>query len=111
MNFFQALSSYFRNAFNFKGRASRSEFWYASLAYFIVGITTLFILPNDTGIHVARILQLIFFIPNLSLAVRRIHDTNHSGWWYLVPFFSFYLMFVEGDPFDNKFGDNPLDTY
>ena len=53
MNFPNAIQSFLNNYFNFKGRASRSEFWYAYLFLFIIGIIAgvadAILFPNDLG--------------------------------------------------------------
>ena len=56
----------------------------------------------------------VLFIPGITVAVRRLHDTGRTGWWLLlsfVPFFGpiilliFYL--IDSDPGDNEYGPNP----
>ena len=47
------------------------------------------------------------FIPSIAVAVRRIHDSGKSGWFYLVPFYNLYLLIKEGDLGLNKYGSNP----
>lgn len=44
------------------------------------------------------------FIPQLAVAIRRIHDTDRSGWFYLVPFYNIVLLFLKGTPGENRFG-------
>ena len=63
-----------KNCFNFKGRASRAEFWFWNL--FII-ILDQFI-DSLTGIP-TWIFSLISFIPILSVSVRRLHDVNFRG--------------------------------
>jgi len=53
-------------------------------------------------------------IPSLAKLVRRLHDTNHSGWWVLisaVPFIGPLILFIytvkDGDPGENSFGPDP----
>lgn len=53
-------------------------------------------------------------IPTLAKLVRRLHDTNHSGWWFLfgmVPLigalYLFFLTVKEGDPGENRYGPDP----
>lgn len=50
------------------------------------------------------------------LAIRRLHDLNHSGWWIILPIiipisyipFILYLACIKGTPYSNKYGANPL---
>ncbi|HHB81462.1 MAG TPA: DUF805 domain-containing protein, partial [Aliiroseovarius sp.] len=59
--------------------------------------------------------MLATFLPNISVMVRRLHDTDRSGWWYwivLVPLIGFILLIVwfasKGTTGDNRFGPDPL---
>lgn len=64
----------------FKGRASRSEYWWFTLFYFLSGVVA-GIIP------ILLIFWLIgLLVPALAVAVRRLHDTGRSGWWYLISF-------------------------
>lgn len=78
MGFGQAIGAYFSNYFNFSGRASRSEFWWAILFNFLVGLVVSLI-P-----FVNMLWSLATFFPSISLATRRLHDTNRSGWLQLL---------------------------
>jgi uncharacterized membrane protein YhaH (DUF805 family) len=53
-------------------------------------------------------------IPSLSSLIRRLHDTNRSGWWVLIsmlpvvgPFILFAITVTDSDPGENRFGPNP----
>lgn len=74
----QAISAYFTNYFNFSGRASRSEFWWAILFNFLVGLVVSLIPIINV------VWSLATFFPSISLATRRLHDTNRSGWLQLL---------------------------
>lgn len=78
MGFVQAVSAFFSNYFNFSGRASRSEFWWAILFMFIVSILVSFIPLLDVAWTLGS------FFPSISLATRRLHDINRSGWFQLL---------------------------
>ena len=106
--------------FNFRDRASRSEYWYFHLIFSIVSIP-LFIYEdssNDTHLiysGISGVLVLIFFIPALSVSVRRLHDINKSGWFVLIsaiPFIGWLILAVmlldKGTLGKNKFGKYPL---
>ena len=80
----------------FTGRAPRAEYWWYALGILIV-LIVLMIVDGMLGLNgmffgVYGPLALLFgvatFVPNISAVVRRLHDTNRSGWWillYLVP--------------------------
>jgi uncharacterized membrane protein YhaH (DUF805 family) len=85
MGFGQAISSAFANYFNFKSRASRSEYWYYALFLLIAGLATLLIDfaifgPRDIG-PVNAIFTLATIFPSLAVSVRRLHDIGRR----LVP--------------------------
>ena len=71
-----AIKLFFVNYFNFSGRASRAEFWWAYLALTLIGIVPL------VGIFI----QLVSFIGLISLTSRRLQDVGFSGWYQLVPY-------------------------
>lgn len=104
----ESLASVFdSNFFSFKGRASRAEFWWFVL------FTNLVVLVAFLISAVLGAIVVFGFMPlYLSVACRRFHDINMSGWWniLLVCFSPFALLFIlKGDEGSNRFGDNPLD--
>jgi uncharacterized membrane protein YhaH (DUF805 family) len=90
MGFGEAVSSCFSKYANFSGRAPRSEYWwwvlFVILVSFGVGLISGFLEVASgnkaIGNLVIGLLDLFFLLPNLSVAVRRLHDLNRSGWWY-----------------------------
>lgn len=78
MEFVEAVKAFFANFLDFSGRASRSEFWWAILFCFVVGIVASFLPFLD------MIWTLIAFVPSISLSARRLHDINRSGWLQLL---------------------------
>tara|TARA_B100000767_G_scaffold250496_1_gene252778 strand:+ start:235 stop:627 length:393 start_codon:yes stop_codon:yes gene_type:complete len=118
------------NYANFKGRASRKEYWMYTLIFTVLFIALMTIMfsvlsfSDETGIetgpgvYLTVILVIVFlfahFIPSIALTVRRLHDTGKSGWWYLivfVPYLGNFVIFIftliDGDRGDNKYGSNP----
>lgn len=113
MGFFEAISSCFSKYVQFSGRASRSEFWYFILFYFLCGLVTgaLEGTGSTSGSAVGLIVGLVFLLPNLAVAVRRLHDTDRSGWWLLiclVPLIGLIVLLVfycqRPTPGRNRFG-------
>lgn len=112
MTFKESIVSVFKNYANIKGRASRSEFWWWMLFQtiisfclgFIGGIfAVLFEAPNLATI-ITWIGTLVLICPTFCLQVRRYHDSNHSGWWVLVPIVSWILCFYRSDEGENDYG-------
>lgn len=100
-----AVKLFFSNYVNFKGRSTRSEYWWSQLAvlviflalmllYVFVGPIAYLIVDNYTeeqfevveGVFVGVVLlcELAIIIPNLALTFRRLHDVGKSGWWILI---------------------------
>ena len=77
-----SLSKYF----DFKGRATRKEFWtfyfFTLIVIFLAGIVEG--LLGVTGI--SNLALLASMIPSISCGVRRMHDVGKSGWFIIVPF-------------------------
>jgi len=108
--------------FNFKGRASRSEFWWFQLfvilteAVFSILIAILPAVLGNTGAKVGIVLFVILLngiaIPTVAVTVRRLHDLDRSGRWLLlagVPIIGPILLLVwwctRGSPGPNSYGD------
>lgn len=66
--------------------------------------------PESDASALGTIYQLAIMIPTIAVGVRRIHDTDHRGWWVLVPFANLYLAVRQGDKGENRFGSDPKTT-
>ena len=102
------VETYTKNYANFEGRARRKEFWGFYLFYMIFylglgAITT----SSESLMWIPLIFVLASLIPYLGVAVRRMHDTNHSGWFILIPIYNLILMLTNGDKGPNKYGVDP----
>ena len=87
MNFSQSVSTCFQKYLDFKGRASRSEFWYFFLFSFIAsvvagGLIGVLTRPSDEVPIILFVVVIALFVPLLSVTVRRFHDFGVSGWMY-----------------------------
>ena len=92
MQFGEAIKNGFQNYANFRGVASRSEFWYWTLFTVLVSLGTSIV---DSAIGLALDMQaftlvntlgsLALLLPGLAVAVRRFHDAGFSAWWYSIP--------------------------
>ena len=100
MEFFEAVSQVIRKSFVFKGRARRKEFWswalFSALFNVVVTVAVMMISSSETvQACVSLLLALLMFFPGLSVAVRRLHDVERSGWWlggYYIVSFVFLLI-------------------
>ena len=124
MDMTKAAKLFFTNYFDFSGRASRGEFWWAYLAFFIVS-TILFIVDgvivgmifgftdnellsiteneflSNNGFF-SNIFSLVTLIGWISLTSRRLQDNGHSGWWQLayfsiIPTIILWVFFISAD--------------
>ena len=100
-----AISTCFKKYATFTGRATRSEYWYFALFTIIVQL-----LANAIGIAAGSeaiiwLVYLVFFIPSIAVAVRRMHDVDKSGWFQLVPIYNIILAVTAGTAGANRFGD------
>lgn len=106
--FVSAILSGFQNYFNFKGRASRSEYWLWSLFTVVHQLPTLIVYSESFNFAgLGYYLRLVILIPTIAVATRRMHDTNHRGWWMLLPPVNLVLAVKKGDAEQNRFGLPP----
>lgn len=115
MTFGSAVKTCFSKFATFEGRAARSEYWFFTL-FLILASTVVAILDAATGLGVlSAIFTLVTLVPSIAVSVRRLHDTDRSGWWYLlllVPLVGFVVLLIwfctKGTTGSNRFGDDPL---
>ncbi len=140
MSFVDAIKTCFSKYATFSGRAARSEFWYFVLFYIIASSVLSMVDASifgprevlmmsaadsfETGMSfsmawqpqpITGIFMLVVLLPSISVTVRRLHDTNRSGWWYwlaLIPLIGFIVLLVflvgKGTDGDNDYGPDPL---
>ena len=114
-----ALFEIIKKYAKFEGRANRTQYWYfvltEILAFFI--LVDLCVIPfvNIIAGLALLVLWLGLIVPGIAVAVRRLHDTNRSGWWLLLCFVPFVgsivilvFMCLEGTKGANKYGDEPV---
>lgn len=120
-NFKNVLTNHYAD---FSGRARRSEYWYFVLAgivllvpFYVIGTIGAAAesgLLSTVGFGIYAIIALAITIPQFALAVRRLHDTGRSGWWYLIqliPVLGSIVLLVflcqDSEAGANKWGPNP----
>lgn len=117
MNWYMAV---IRKYAEFNGRARRKEYWMFVLINFLIGILIGIVgaIIGETGglisVSLSGVYTLFIFLPYWAVTVRRLHDTNKSGWWILInliPVFGQIIMFIfkviDSDPNENAYGPNP----
>ena len=116
MTFTESVSVCFKKYFVFEGRASRSEYWWFQLivapAYIIFEITDSESSPVS---FLFLVITLLTLIPAISVGVRRLHDTNKSGFYLLLSFIPFigglivlFFLIAQGTKGKNRFGADPI---
>jgi uncharacterized membrane protein YhaH (DUF805 family) len=92
----------------FNGRARRKEYWMFFLFNTIIAFVIGFIegLAGDAG-TISSIYSLAVLIPSIAVGVRRMHDSDHSGWWLLLPIVNIVLLCFDSQSENNRFGGNP----
>lgn len=117
MDFITAVKTCLGKYATFQGRACRSEYWYFTLFNFILGMIANVIAAASLGVLAVLpvILMIGLLLPGVAVLVRRLHDTDRSGWWWLillVPLVGVILLIVwfckQGTVGANRFGEDPL---
>ena len=106
-----------RNYATFSGRAHRAEYWcftlFFLLFYYVVILLTSLSVGKEHELTAALLYQAAFLIPCIAVTVRRLHDTNRTGWWWLIAFLPplslllLYYLIIEGSNGYNRYGPNP----
>jgi len=82
MALIDAVKICFMKYAQFKGCASRPEFWwwilFTSIAAFVL---------RSASYYLSAFFSLATFLPSIAVTARRLHDTDRSGWWQLLYFF------------------------
>lgn len=122
MTFQTAVRTCLSKYVDFQGRARRPEYWWFIL-FVVLGSLVLGTLDamifgtTETGDQIgilSAIFSLAVVLPSLAVAIRRLHDTDRSGWWILlglIPVVGFlvllYFYVQKGTEGDNRFGPEP----
>jgi uncharacterized membrane protein YhaH (DUF805 family) len=105
----------------FGGRARRKEYWYFVLFNIIVSIFLAVIdvvtgsFSEEAGIGLlGGIYALAVLVPGIAVSIRRLHDTDRTGWWLLIgliPLIGAIVLLVfmvqDGHPGENQYGPDP----
>jgi uncharacterized membrane protein YhaH (DUF805 family) len=104
----------------FNGRARRMEYWMFVLVNAIIGVAlglieaAAGIAPESDQSVLPTLYGLAVLLPSLAVGVRRLHDTDRTGWWLLialVPIIGAIVLLVfmvqDSQPTENQYGPNP----
>lgn len=94
LNFIKCFSMYWTRYFDFKGRSTRSEFWWSFLGLTIITgiIAGIEQVDIKLGLFIYLIFSIFTIIPNISQYVRRFRDIGISPCWVIITFIIPYLL-------------------
>jgi uncharacterized membrane protein YhaH (DUF805 family) len=98
-----AISTCLSKYATFTGRASRSEYWYFLLFTLIIAVAAGIVSAITGSEALGYVIQAAFWIPGLAVSIRRMHDVDKSGWFILIPIYSFILTLTPGTVGSNRF--------
>jgi uncharacterized membrane protein YhaH (DUF805 family) len=97
----------FQNPFSFKGRIRRTEYGFSIIIYFVIAVIINVIGAKGEGAG----LIFIAYIPLLwflwAQGAKRCHDRDNNGWFQIIPFYIFWMLFADSVKRINKYGANP----
>ena len=125
MTFIDSIKTCFKKYITIKGRAPRSEYWWFQAMFvpfflFVVIMSEAENLESSSELIIwfyllCFVIVIISLIPVITVTIRRFHDTNKSGWYFLLGFIPLVgslivtvMMIPEGNKGKNKYGPNPL---
>lgn len=127
MSFLESIKTCYEKSFTIRGRATRAEYWWFVLYNDLLIILTIVIANTKASVISIPLIALIVFsfIPSFTAQIRRLHDTDHSGFHILlacllafIPYIgcigSIYLLVLEcqkSDFLENDYGPCPLDAH
>lgn len=108
----------------FEGRARRKEYWYFTLfnTLILIGLSVIDLasgtFSEESGMGLlGGIYALGVLVPDVTVSVRRLHDTGRSGWWLLLvlvpligPLVLLVFMVLDSQPGENQHGPNPKEV-
>lgn len=97
----------FKSPFSFKGRIRRTEYVLSYIIYvvFVSFISILMEVGEYFGLLGLFILPMLWFL--IAQATKRCHDRGNSGWYQIIPFYFFWMVFAESEFGENEYGKNP----
>lgn len=119
MSFSQSIVTCFKKYLTISGRATRAEYWWFLLFFYLVGafFGVLAVMLDDESILAGLgVFIVIVFCPLACVLIRRLHDTGRSGAYIflsLVPYVGGLIIFIItllGSDSDNEYGPKPLDN-
>ncbi|WP_116127222.1 DUF805 domain-containing protein [Lewinella sp. IMCC34183] len=100
----------FQNPFSLTGRIRRLEYGLTQIIIFvgqiIIGVMAELV-PESFVIPILVVPYIGLSVLGIFQGAKRCHDRGHSGWYQLIPFYVFWMLFADGEPGANAYGPNP----
>lgn len=103
-DFTPVKKSMFQATFSFDGRIRRTEYG-ISLIVYLAAYFILIGLSKSASLFGLAYIPLLWFL--WAQGAKRCHDRGNSGWYQIIPFYVFWLLFADGDLGENEFGSSP----
>ena len=103
-DFIPVQQNMFKASFSFDGRIRRTEYGISFIIY-LVAYFMLISLSKSSSIFGLAFIPLIWFL--WAQGAKRCHDRGNPGWYQLIPFYVFWMLFAEGDVSENEYGNPP----
>ena len=97
-------STMFSVPFSFQGRIRRTEYGLSLIIYIVVYAITVG-LVQESRVFILAYIPLLWFL--WAQGAKRCHDRGNSGWYQIIPFYVFWMLFAEGYQESNEFGNPP----
>jgi len=118
MGYRQAYEEFWKRWQDFSGRSSRAAYWKVFLINLVIGVVLNLLEVRSSALGLVYLLYtLAAIVPGLALDIRRLHDTNRSGWWLfigLIPILGWivliYFFACPSVAGEGKYGPPPAQT-
>jgi uncharacterized membrane protein YhaH (DUF805 family) len=97
----------FNNPFSFVGRIRRTEYGVSFIIYFVIATMVNALIASSSGAVVFGLAYIPMQWFLWAQGAKRSHDIGNSGWWQIIPFYALWLLFQDGQPGTNQYGENP----
>lgn len=101
----------FENPFSFSGRIRRLEYGISFIMYLVMYLSIIGSMIQPDAEDNNPVVFLVIAIPILwflwAQGAKRCHDLGNSGWYQLIPFYVFWMLFQDGQAGENEYGDDP----
>lgn len=117
-NLIESYKLFWQNFAKFEGRTRRRDYWQVVLCNILIsavlGLLSAIPFLGQVALAIAGIYTIAALVPGISMAIRRLHDIDKSGWFYLfilIPLVGQIILIVwfcqDSQPGQNKYGPNP----